>query len=134
MRSRTRNCCLLFTAFQLVTPQWLLGEQYLIGYRLATKNSQIISENLQISKSMTPCVGVGVADLTLLREPNASLEKILRRHEDQFLAFAAQQPLHLQSHQKIEPQSHFSAETLTLKTQCYAVLFNDDFVTISHLK
>jgi hypothetical protein len=111
-----------------------MGDDFFIGYRVTTQNSQVYHENLSISKSMTPCNGIKTFSLTLPREPNDLLETTLQEHEEDFFTFATHQPLHLQSHQKIESQNQFSTETLTLPTQCYAVDFNDDFVTITLLK
>jgi hypothetical protein len=111
-----------------------MGNDFLIGYRITTQNSQFHTEKLSISKSMTPCKGIKIDTFTLPRQPNEVLEMTLQRNEEKFLTFAAQQSLHLQSHQTINEARQRSTETLTLPTQCYAVEFNDDFVTISLLK
>ena len=134
MRSRTRNRPLLLAACQLISACALIGDDFLIGYRITTKNSVVRTENLSISKSMTPCLGMGKNILTLPRQSNELLEVTLKNNEEEFFTFATHQTLHLQSHQDIGIQSHNSTETLTLPTRCYAVEFNDDTATITLLE
>lgn len=111
-----------------------MGDDFLIGYRMTTKNSQAAYENLSVSKSMTPCSGTKKNSLVLLRNPHESLETTLHHNEEAFFSFAVTQTLHLKSHQNIETQKHLSTETLTLPTHCYAVEFNDDTATITLLQ
>lgn len=134
MRSRTRNHPLLLTVLSLIGATALQGEDYLIGYRITTQNSQIFYEKLSVSKSMSPCKGKKLSSITVTREFNDSLKTTLLQNEEEFFNFAAQQPLHLQSHQNINSDEHLSSETLTLPTKCYAVEFNDDTATITLLQ
>lgn len=134
MRSRTRSCYRLLTAYQIINILTLNADDYLIGYRVSTLNSRLTNENLSISKSMTPCIGNHQKSLTLTRASNDTLKTTLDKNEEEFLDFLTQQTLHLQSNQNIYTQKHTSIDTLTAPTQCYAVDFNDDFVTITHLK
>ncbi|MDP1784651.1 MAG: hypothetical protein Q8K81_04395 [Sulfuricurvum sp.] len=134
MRSGTRNCPFLLTIFALISTIALLGDEYLIGYRLTTYNSTLISDQLSISKSMTPCYGKKESSLFLPRQPNESLQALLYRHEDEFIEFATQQSMQLKSRQKITNHTQASTESLTLPARCYVVDFNDDSVTISLLK
>lgn len=134
MRNRTRNRPLLLAAFQIISTCMLMGDDFLIGYRVTTKNSTVQAEKLSVSKSMTPCIGAKKNSLTLPRESNELLETTLRHNEEEFFTFVTHQSLHLQSHQIIDEQSHNSTETLTLPTHCYAVEFNDDTATITLLQ
>lgn len=135
MRSRTRSCYRLFTVYQIISASLALGaDDYLIGYRASSLNSRLTHENLSISKSMTPCIGNHHKSLTLPRDSNDTLKLTLDKHEEEFFDFVTQQPLHLKSNQNIQVQKHTSIDTLTVPTQCYAVDFNDDFVTLTHLK
>lgn len=113
----------------ILLPLW--GEDYRIGYRLMTHNASVQYENLTISKSMTPCGGTPQTPLVLDRLPHETLEQLLRRHEDEFLAYAADQPFALKSHHTSTPSFQISKESLTLPTQCYAVEFNDESATIA---
>jgi hypothetical protein len=111
-----------------------MGDAYLIGYRLTTHNSALISDRLSISKSMTPCFGEKKETLSLTRNPSQTLQSLLNMHEDEFLEFATQQPINLRSRQDISNHAQTYTETMTLPTRCYVVDFNDDLVTISLLK
>jgi hypothetical protein len=134
VRSRTRNGYFLLAACQLISTLMLNADDYLIGYRASSHNSRLTHENLSISKSMTPCTGNHHKSLTLPRNPNDSLKSTLTTHEEEFFDFVTQQTLHLKSNQNIQIQKHTSIDTLTVPTQCYAVDFNEDFVTIILLK
>ncbi len=134
MRNRTRNRPLLLAAFQIISTCTLIGDDFLIGYRVTTKNSTVQTEKLSVSKSMTPCIGVKKNTLILPRQLNDLLETTLKNNEEDFFTFATQQTFHVQSHQIIEEQSHNSTETLTLPIHCYAVEFNDDTATITLLQ
>lgn len=111
-----------------------MGDEYLIGYRLATHNSALISDQITVSKSMTPCPGAKKDTLFLPRQSNQTLQSLLNNHEDEFFEFATQQPINLQSRQNISNHRQISTDSMTLPTQCYVVDFNDDSVTISLLK
>lgn len=134
MRSGTRNCSFLLTVCAVISTSALAGDEYLIGYRLSTYNSALISDRLSVSKSMTPCLGEKGNALFLLRQSNETLQAVLSRHEDEFIEFSTQQSVKLQSNQNITNYGHQSTESLTLPTRCYVVDFNDDSVTISSLK
>jgi hypothetical protein len=112
----------------------LHADDYLIGYRASTLNSRLTHESLSISKSMTPCIGTRQKSLTLARNSNDTLKFTLDKNEEVFFDFVTQQTLHLKSNQNIHIQNHVSIDTLTVPTQCYAVDFNEDFVTLTLLK
>jgi len=134
MRSGTRNRSFLLTVYTLITTSALLGDEYLIGYRLATHNSAVISDRITVSKSMTPCLGEKQETLFLSRQSNQTLQSLLSRHEDEFLEFASQQSINVKSRQNISNHGQSSSDSMTLPTRCYVVDFNDDSVTISLLK
>ena len=134
MRSGTRNRSLLLTVFTVIATSTLLGDEYLIGYRLAIQNSTLISDRITVSKSMTPCPGERRESLFLTRQFNQSLPSLLNTHEDEFIEFASQQSISLQSRQNISHSTHNSTDSMTLPIRCYVVDFNDDSVTISLLK
>ena len=134
MRNRTRNRPLLLAAFQIISACTLIGDDFLIGYRVTTKNSAVLTEKLSVSKSMTPCIGIKKHSIILPRQPDERLKNTLSQNENEFFTFVTQQSLHVQSHQNINVQSHNSTETLTLPTHCYAVEFNDDTATITLLQ
>ena len=134
MRSGTRNRSFLLTVFTLITTSALMGDEYLIGYRLTTHNSALISDRITVSKSMTHCLGVKKETLFLSRQANQTLHSLLITHEDEFLEFAAQQSINLKSLQNVSNHAHNSTDSMTLPVRCYVVDFNDDSVTISLLQ
>jgi len=134
VRSRTRSCYRLLATCQIISVLTLNADDYLIGYRASALNSRLVHENLWVSKSMTPCLGNRYKSITLARDNNNTLKTTLDKNEEEFLDFLTQQPLHLKSNQHVLQDKHNSIETLTSPTQCYAVDFNDDFVTLTHLK
>jgi hypothetical protein len=111
-----------------------MGDEYLIGYRLTTHNSTLVSDRINVSKSMRPCIGQKQENLFLPRQSNQTLESVLHSHEDEFLDFASQQPINLESRQNISNHAHNATDSITLPTRCYVIDFNDDSVTISLLK
>ncbi|MDQ1297934.1 MAG: hypothetical protein QG558_472 [Campylobacterota bacterium] len=111
-----------------------MGDEYLIGYRLATHNSALVVDRINVSKSMTPCLGEKKETLILPRKPSQTLQALLNSNEDEFIEFATQQTIKLQSRQNISNRAHNATDSITLPTRCYAVDFNDDSVTISLLK
>ena len=96
MRSGTRNRSLLLTVFTVIYSSALLGDEYLIGYRLATQNSTLISDRITVSKSMTPCFGEKIETLYLPRNSNQNLQTLLKTYEDDFIEFASQQSISLE--------------------------------------
>ncbi|MDP3266180.1 MAG: hypothetical protein Q8M39_05065 [Sulfuricurvum sp.] len=134
MRSGTRNRPFLLTVFAVISTSALMGDEYLIGYRLITQNSTLISDRVSVSKSMTPCLGIKQESLVLPRKPSQTLQALINSNEDEFIEFATQQTIKLQSHQNISNSGHVSSDSMTLPTRCYVVDFNDDSVTISLLK
>jgi DNA-dependent RNA polymerase auxiliary subunit epsilon len=111
-----------------------MGDEYLIGYRLAIQNATLITDRITVSKSMTSCLGEKTETLYLPRDSNQTLHTLLKIHEDDFIEFASQQSINLQSRQNISNYTHNSTDSMTLPTRCYVVDFNDDSVTISLLK
>lgn len=134
MRSGTRNRSFLLTVFTVITTSALLGDEYLIGYRLATHNSALVSDRITVSKSMTHCLGEKKESLYLPRQSTQTLQLLLNTHEDEFLKFASQQSINLESRQNISNHGQNSTDSMTLQTRCYVVDFNDDSVIISLLK
>jgi hypothetical protein len=111
-----------------------LADDYLIGYRLTTRNAQIIDESLTVSKAMLPCPRDQKTPLLLRRENNETIERLLKREQTLFLEYASVQPIRLKSNETLNGTDIKSLQTLTLPTQCYAVEFNDRLVTITLLQ
>lgn len=82
---------------------------------------------------MIPCPGKQDRPLTLIRENNESLDTLLVRDLTLFLEYSAMQEMRLKSNETLINTHIKTLQTLTVPTQCYAVEFNDRFVTISLL-
>lgn len=134
MRSRTRNRHFIFAVFQLIIPLLWSKEDYLIGYRLHTQNAILSADIFQTSKAMLPCHGEAGITLTLPREPAQTFESVIKNNKTLFLETFASEALHIQSYSIQNSLNIRDENSLTLKTQCYAVEINQDFVTITHIQ
>ena len=134
MRSRNGNRPFIFSSLALITTLIYGTDNYYIGYRLTTQNAQPIEETFSLSKAMQPCPQNHGSSLSLQRHDNESLETVLNHDRTLFLEYAASQDFHLKSDETLTSSQLKSIQTLTLPTQCYAVEFNGDLVTITLLK
>ena len=80
---------------------------------------------------MRPCSGSPLSEITLERSVDEPLQSTLRREQTLFLEYAMEHATRIESSALFTPAASRTRDTLTLPTQCYAVEFNDDFVTIS---
>lgn len=132
MRSRNGNRPFLLSSLTLISSLTLWGEDYYIGYRFAAKDTLAFHETLSVAKAMRPCTSLkNPPTLTLKRLPNESLEKLLSREPSEFLAFASDNEVRIKSNQASHSAALFTLDSLTYPTRCYAVEFNDEFVTIT---
>jgi hypothetical protein len=83
---------------------------------------------------MQPCPGSERFELMLERFPDESLEQVLKRGKSLFLDYALSDTARVKSDAVFSGSVPRTYDTLTLPTQCYAVEFNDRFVTISPLQ
>jgi len=83
---------------------------------------------------MIPCQGQTDKSLTLTLLTNQTLENLLQENKTLFLETFSDKTLHIQNY-STQSNLHFQEHSsLTLPTQCYAVEFNQDFVTITHIQ
>lgn len=136
MRSRDGDCPNLFTGIALILLTTLgRGDDYYIAYRMTTVNSTAVAEELLVSRAMQSCRGTKSEALTLLRLPNETLKQVLDRETTRFLEYASPHTVHLKSSAiSINQTFARNQDTLTTPSQCYAVEFNDDSVTIVLIK
>ena len=83
---------------------------------------------------MMPCPSERSTPLVLSRRMDEPLETVLERERTSFIEYASTQTMRLKSDEAIIGNTIKSHQTLTLPTQCYAVEFNDEFVTITLLQ
>jgi len=134
VRSRNGNRPFVFTSLAVICTLSYGADYYYIGYRLITKNIQPVDEYLTVSKAMQPCTGQTFSTLSFNRASGESLESVLQRERTRFLEFSSPEPFRLKSDLSLSGNRMQALQTLTLPTQCYAVEFNDESVTISQLK
>jgi len=134
LRSRNGNRPFLLTGIALIFSLSWGSEHYYIGYRLATKDIKPFSETFSVSKAMVPCSLHTTGSINLLRHPDEPLVNVLEREKNIFLEYAANTSAYIQSNTALHNAHTQTQEIFTLPTQCYAVEFNDDSVTISLTK
>lgn len=137
MRSRDGNhnlslrlCCSIILFSSLA----LNAGEYLISYRYTVKDSTLFNEKLYISKAMQKCDGKPQKELILENYTDGDLNSLITQNSDEFLEYIHKLGLHVEhKEQTINMQNKFTT-TLTMKTTCFKVDFNDTFVKITPLK
>jgi len=133
MRSRDGNNPFSLTiwavAFLVSLP--LYGSEYLISYRSVVKNAMLYNENLFVSKTMQKCEGQEQEPIIFSNKNHQSLKKILSNSNEEFIEYLHRLGLLVQHKEEKSNFNHTSTTILTLKTRCFKVDFNEDFVTIA---
>lgn len=135
MRGRDGNNALLlrFCATLISFSFVLSANEYLISYRYVVKDMVLFNETLLISKAMTKCKGEPKEALVLESKDN-DFKKLVSKNSAEFIDFIHKVGLHTE-HKEVTVNSRNSSTTImTLKTTCFKVDFNDNFVTIAPLK
>ena len=137
MRSRdgnhsfTRRLCSLTLLFSSLA---LNAGEYLVSYKYIVKNATLYNESLDIAKSMTQCEGTPSQTIIFSSPHEDNFKKLVERHKEEFLEYLQRLSLDIQSRDITTNQQMNATTTVTLKTTCFKVDFNDSFVRISHLK
>lgn len=136
MRSRdgNYNLALRLCSIIFLSSFALNASEYLISYRYIVKDAVIYNENLQIAKAMTKCDGEPYKELILENSSNGNIKKIISQNLDQFYDYIHKLGLHLKHEEETVNLQNKSTTTLTLKTTCFKVDFNDNFARIAPLK
>ena len=112
----------------------LYGAEYFISYRYVVKNAVLLNESLQVSRAMKKCSGTPETSLLLDYNKHSKLKDILQANEEEFFHYISKLGLHVSHREKISNMQSSSTTIVTLKTTCFKVDFNDNFVKISALK
>ncbi|MDQ7044967.1 MAG: hypothetical protein Q9M32_03520 [Sulfurimonas sp.] len=136
MRSRDGNyyrslaiCSLIFfNSFALY------ADEYLISYRYIVKDAALYNESLQISPAMKPCRGEATSFIELPVLKNETLDGIIQENSQEFIDYLHKIGLNLEYQSTTTNYQQASTAIHTLKTTCFKVDFNDNFVKISPLK
>jgi len=139
MRSRNGNFSFTFTIssiiFFLLYSSALLADEYLISYRYTVKNTLLYNEELYISKSMQKCKGTIFQKPLILESKNShDLKYTLQRNSEIFFQYLSKIGLVVENHETLYNQTDQSFTIITLKTTCFKVDFNENFVKIAPLK
>ena len=136
MRSRDGNLSLSFTIPLILLTFFsiLSADEYLISYRYVVKDAIFYNEDLFISKTMRKCFGEEYDSIILDDNNSTNLKKIIENNNIQFIDFIHKIGLNVNHRDETINLQNHSTTILTLKTTCFKVDFNDNFVRIAPLK
>ena len=136
MRSRDGNRTFSFSIYALIllTSLTLNAKEFLISYRYTVKDATLYNETLYVSNAMQKCSGTPQEALVLEAQQNTSLKETLLRNIDEFILYINKLDLDLKHTENTKNIQNSSTTILTLKTTCFKVDFNDNFVKIAPLK
>ena len=112
----------------------LSAGEYLISYRYLVQNAQIYNETLYVSHAMQKCKGIDGSALILQTPKSKILKQIISLNNEKFINYVHKLGLNVKHREKTSNFQNNSTTILTLKTTCFKVDFNDNFVKISALK
>jgi hypothetical protein len=136
MRNRDGNnsftlaICSLILSYSLA----LSADEYLISYRYTIKNALLINETFNISKAMQKCSGKPYKELLITKKKSESLKELLSKRDGEFLAYVEALGIDVKSRERTENFTSNSLTIVTLKTKCFKVDVNENFVIIAPLK
>ncbi len=136
MRSRDgdRTFSLSLCSVILFNSLALNASEYLISYSYTVKDATLYNETLHISKAMKKCSGTPQKSFIFDTDGEEDLKKIISNDKDRFINYIHKLGLHLMHDEKTQNYQYSSSTTLTLKTTCFKVDFNDNFARIAPLK
>ena len=137
MRSRDGNHSFSFSICTLIllTSLTLHAKEYFISYRYVVKDATLYNETLYVSSAMQKCQGTPQEAIILeTSRKNTTLKEAIMENIDQFLTHIDKLALDVKHTEKTQNLQNSSTTILTLKTTCFKVDFNDNFVRIAPLK
>jgi len=137
MRSRDGNHSFSFSICTLIllTSLTLHAKEYFISYRYVVKDATLYNETLYVSSAMQKCQGTPQEAIILeTSRKNTTLKEAIMENIDQFLTHIDKLALDVKHTEKTQNLQNSSTTILTLKTTCFKVDFNDNFVKIAPLK
>lgn len=136
MRSRdgNRHFSRRFCSIILFSSLALNASEFLISYSYTVKDATLHNESLLISKAMKKCSGIEQKSIILENNGKKDLKKIISNNNEEFINYIHKLGLHIEHNEKTKNYQHTSSTTLTLKTTCFKVDFNDNFAKIAPLK
>lgn len=136
MRSRdgNRTFSLRLCSVILFNSLALNASEFLISYSYTIKDATLHNETLYISKAMKKCCGTPQKSFIFDTDGEKDLKKIISQDREKFISYIHKLGLHIEHKEKNINSQNISSTTLTLKTTCFKVDFNDNFAKISPLK
>lgn len=137
MRSRNGNSTLSFPIQAIALLLFSLAlnaSEYLISYRYLIKDAILYNQNLDIAKSMKPCSGTPYEPIIFQAENIQDIHEVISLNNEEFIDYIHKLGLSVKHHEETNNYQNSSTTILTLKTTCFKVDFNDNFVKISPLK
>ncbi|MFA5454675.1 MAG: hypothetical protein WC272_05070 [Sulfurimonas sp.] len=136
MRSRdgNHNFSLRLCSIIIFSSLTLTASEHLISYKYIVKDSTLYNETLLISNAMTKCSGTPQNELILLNKNSKNLEQLIFENSEEFIEYMHKLGLHVEHKETTSNLQNSSTTTLTLKTTCFKVDFNDSFARIAPLK
>ena len=136
MRSRDGNNTFTLAVCSLILFHSLSANasEYLISYRYAVKNSQLLNEKFQLSKAMQKCSGNTYDEITISKKKGETLQNLLSNSEGEFISYIHKLGIDVKSSDTTQNFINSSTTILTLKTTCFKVDVNENFVIIAPLK
>lgn len=134
MRSRNGHRPLPLAICAVILSQYLWADEYIISYRAVIRNAVMVSESLNISRSMQKCRGIPASSVLLDTNGSTNLHKILSDQFEEFFSLMQQEALHINHHEKNINTANAGHTVFTMPPQCFTVDINEDFARISALK
>jgi len=137
MRSRDGNhsFTLRLCSLILLSSLALNAGEYLVSYKYTVKNSILYNESLEIAKSMTQCRGdITNQSLILPTNNTKDFKALIANNQEVFIDYIHTLGLQINNSEITTNNQIQTTTIMTLKTSCFKVDFNDNFVKISHLK
>jgi len=137
MRSRDGNhsFTLRLCSLILLSSLALNAGEYLISYKYTVKNSILYNESLEIAKSMTKCSGdISSESLILPAKNTKDFKALIVDNNEEFIDYIHTLGLNIKNSEITMNNQTQTTTIMTLKTTCFKVDFNDNFVKIFHLK
>jgi UDP-N-acetylglucosamine enolpyruvyl transferase len=98
------------------------------------KDAVLYNESLEVSHAMKPCHGETYSPIILETDEDKTLKKIISENSQEFIDYLHKLGLDVEHKSKTMNLQNTSTTTLTLKTKCFKVDFNDNFAKIAPLK
>lgn len=135
MRSRDGSYALSFRLCSLIIfcSLALQAGEYLISYKYIIKDASLYNETLLISEAMKKCSGKEQKEF-ILDSDDMDLKKAISQNSEQFIEYIHKLGLQVEHKEITTNMQNRSTTTLILKTTCFKVDFNDNFVKIAPLK